>query len=311
MRSFGIVFCIGSLAHARRASLQPRELIAEEAEPAGSNVHLDTTEPVNPCQKATRKPIGGTWRSRAGLDQDQINWLDCEAQKKAELKARATQMDREMARFDNGNTPWGNTFESATKERNAIADARREEKKFEKRIKREQAARLTKAMGAAAVDAVKAPFVSFFRTLASSASSAREAMQRAIYVLLRVPNLTKQQFLRARDEVAAQWPDAKEILLNLIANGHRGGPGVGRATVTPERRAYLNSLRTLEPIAPGPRIQLPGIRENVRRETEECAGYGRLCGEDAGGLGCCSLSGYCVKMKKIGRQAVQSLYVCQ
>jgi len=312
MSTFKVILCILSLAQARRSKIQAKDVLSEEA--GFAPARDASAELVDPCKKAMRKPVMVPLSSpprpmapRSHLDNDQINWMDCHhpdwtEKGKAEKKARAAQMDKEMAQIER---TWGDTFEQTTKERNARADAMQKEKNFAKEVEWDQKKELVKAIGGA----VQESFTSFCQEVASSASSAQDAVKHVMFLLIRVPNLTKQQFLEAKQSVLARWPGFKGMLINLAAYGNVDGP----RAMTPERRAYLESLRermkTLAPSDPGPRFKsVPGIRENSRRETKECAGYARTCGPDAGGLACCSLSGDCTPMSSGGSQTI---HICQ
>jgi hypothetical protein len=183
-----------------------------------------------------------------------------------------------------GNEVEVNTFAQGTQARNKkLQDA----KDFERQVAASQRAELAGAIFRSLVDQVNG----LSKMWKDNAVKVEKAVGQAIHVLLQVPKLTKAQFdatTKALRKVYRSMTsgDLNEMFKNLVANGHLGGPGVGRATVTAERRAYLNSLKTLAPIDPGPRFKIEHVGFGDRRqEGAQCAGWSRTCSND---VPCCA-----------------------
>jgi len=281
----------------------------------GGDSQKNEVKPSGPCWEGKKvKPALGC--SHPLLSENNKRWCDCEAQKKAE-------MARDNARFDargldvwNSRLPNGtvvNTFEQGAKERALALKKRKEEEGLEWQIAKDTASELASL----ALNTLKAKFVGVFNKMVTAAQSAKQAVRKAIFMLLSVPALTQAQYKVAKKalekkyaNMEEQWPAIKEMLLNLVANGHLGGPGVGRARVTEERRAYLKTLRTLPSIDPGPQYQVTAYVPPEQTRENTCVGYARLCGPDNGGMDCCARSGTCTRMRHWEDQTTIPMHVC-
>lgn len=303
MSVLAILLCMVALTTAHRRFFSMKRSSSDDGHGASSSL-------TDPCDAALwkgrpmRKPRLGKAAIRSLLDADQIRWLDC----KKEHKEFAATMSREI---DARERPWGDTFAAGAAERNR---ALQEDKDFKRRM----AADMRRELVGVGVEKVKEKF----QGMASRAADARTAVQQAVWMLMSIPSLTKAEFEEAANAVSKkwakardEWPISKEMLLNLVANGHLGGPGDGRARVSPERKAYLATLKTLDPIDPGPRFQVRFPDRNTSKSsTPPCAPYARVCGPDAGGLQCCTGSGQCTPKQRIktrdGAPLVLQINVC-
>lgn len=247
-------------------------------------------------------------RRKVGLTQEEKNWMMCQDQKAASLATMGREIDARPR-------PWGDTFEMGRKEREDKVAERKQEKKMHRQAVRQ--AKVEK-VGRQAVlglgylaTKISKPFEDLFSAMLRSTRSATEAMQKALFTLLNVPGLLKDQFYAIKFAVQEQWPETQYMLLNLIANGHLGGPGDGRARVSPERKAYLATLKPLPPLDPGPQFQQLFDHDHLpRRQVTNCVGFARLCGPDAGGADCCAQSGTCQETPKIEDTVRINLNIC-
>jgi len=276
--------------------------------------HNRTVADGGPCTKKPVEPKSGCtvtmFHSKANTD-----WCACQV----EMEKEKGKLNREMAaiprtwnskyRDANGNEVEVNTFEQGKLARNKQVQ---DDKDFKRTMAASRRGELADAIFRSFADQVNG----LSEMWKENGVTVQKAMGQAMYVLLQVPKLTKAQFIATTQALRKVYRsmtdgDLNTMFKNLVANGHLGGPGVGRATVTPERRAYLNSLKPLPPIDPGPRFKIEHVGFGERRqEGPPCAGWSRTCSKD---VPCCAgqaMYGTCTALV-VGVRDRKEILVCQ